>query len=187
MSEIDEPVDETDAPLDEDEMLLQQYLDGTLSEQDAATFELRLDRSPELAAHVAAYGNLLSALDGMSSPSESGSLVAGALASWKVDAPLGIAWSQVFGGIGPAMAAFVVLDVGLAGLLTALLITRGPVEILKAWALGLKEVIVWFAVHVPSAQTTAVLVPTLMVLAIALLGGVGFTLRSVLDRAEVQS
>ena len=66
-----------------------------------------------------------------------------------------------------------------------LVVTRGPLALLKSWVLGLKDIVVFASHLVPSAEVAAALVPALMILCVALLGGVVFGLRTYMVRAEV--
>ena len=180
----DIPID-ADEALDELEMLAQRYVDGTSLPGEAERCEQLLEDDPAFADLVGGYASLFSALDrhAYEAPAD---LASHAVAEWLAEAPpVEAGWLQVFGGMRRGVGVFVALDVVLASLLVGLVIARGPLALLKSWVLGLKDVIVWASHLVPSTEVAAALVPTLMLLCVALLGAVVFGLRTFLIRAEV--
>lgn len=179
---IDEDVD---APLDELEMLAQRYVDGTLSDPENEHAEQLLEADSTFAEIVRVYASLFSALDrhAFEAPPD---LASQAVADWTAQAPPAEAgWLQVFGGMRRGVGVFAALDLVLAAMLVGLVVTRGPLALLKSWVLGLKDIVVFASHLVPSAEVAAALVPTLMVLCVALLGGVVFGLRTYMVHAEV--
>ncbi len=178
------PLDDPDAPVDPREALAQRYLDGVLDETEQAEAERLLEDDPAFADLVGGYASLFSAIDrhAYEAPPE---LAATAVASWSAALPAAEGgWLQVFGGLKRGVGVFVALDMVLSALLVGLLVARGPLALLKSWVLGLKEIVVFVAHVVPSADAAAVLVPTLMLLCAAALGAVVYGLRTVLVRSE---
>lgn len=179
------PTEDPDAPVDPREALAQRYLDGALDPAEEAEAERLLEEDPAFADLVGGYASLFAALDrhALEAPPD---LAMSAVASWSAALPAPQAgWMQIFGGLKKGLGVFVVLDVLLASLLAGLLVTMGPLALLKSWVLGIKEIVVFAAHLMPSAEVAAVLIPTLMLLCAAALGGVTYGLRSVLARAEV--
>jgi len=179
-----DPALDADAPLDELEMLAQRYVDGTLTDPENARAEALLEGDSAFADLVGGYASLFSALDrhAYEAPPD---LASAAVAAWSEATPTTSGWLQVFGGVKRGVGVFVLLDVVLASLIVGLVVTRGPLALLKSWILGLKEVVVYASHLFPSAEVAAALVPTMMILCTALLGGVAYGLRTYLVRAEV--
>ena len=178
-------VDDVDPPLDELEMLAQRYVDGTLTDGDNERAERLMGQDGAFADLVGGYASLFSALDrhAYAAPAD---LAAAAVAQWDITKGAPEAgWLQIFGGLKKGVGIFIALDMILASLLVGLLVTRGPLALLKSWVLGLKDIVVFASNLLPSAQVAAALVPTLMVVCVALLGAVAFGLRTFLVRAEV--
>jgi len=173
-------------PLSDDEILVQHYLDGTLSEGENDAVERRMEHDPTFAEEVGTYAALFSALDHHASIAPP-DLAEEAVAGW---APVGAGpwsgWADAFGGIKPAVAAFFVLDALLAGLLAGMIVTHGPLTLLKAWILGLKDIVVFVARWAPPPDVLVVALPVAMIALAAALGGIVFSLRVVLARAAVR-
>ena len=178
-------VGDVDAPLDELEVLAQRYVDGTLPDADNERAERLMEQEAAFADLVRGYASLFSALDrhAYEAPAD---LAAAAVARWNTtEVTPEAGWLQVFGGLKKGVGIFVALDVVLASMLVGLVVTRGPLALLKSWILGLKDIVVFASNLLPSAQVAAALVPTLMIVCVALLGAVVFGLRTFLVRAEV--
>ncbi len=173
-----------DAPLDELETLAQRYVDGTLTDAENERADALLESDAAFADLVGGYASLFSALDrhAYEAPPD---LASAAVAAWSEAQPSTSGWLQIFGGVKRGVGIFALLDVVLASLLVGLVVTRGPLALLKSWILGLKEVVVYASHLLPSAEVAAALVPTMMILCTALLGGVVYGLRTYLVRAEV--
>ncbi len=185
MTPPESPIEDPDAPVDPLEALAQRYLDGALDAAEQAEAERLMDEDPAFADLVGGYASLFSAIDrhAFEAPSD---LAADAVAAWSAALPTSEGgWLQVFGGLKKGVGVFVALDLVLASLLVGLLAARGPLALLKAWVLGIKEIVVFAAHLVPSAEVAAVAIPTLMLLCAAALGGVTYGLRTVLARTEV--
>ncbi len=177
--------DGVDAPLDEREILAQRYVDGTLPDADNERAEQMLEQDGAFADLVGSYASLFSALDRHAYEAPA-NLAAVAVAHWNATEAMPEAgWLQVFGGLKRGVGIFVALDVLLASMLVGLVVTRGPLALLKSWILGLKDIVVFASNLLPSAEVAAALIPTLMIVCIALLGAVVFGLRTFLVRAEV--
>lgn len=179
-----QPAEDPDAPIDPMEALAQRYLDGTLDPAAEAEAERLLEEDPAFADLVGGYASFFSALDrhAYEAPPD---LATSAVANWSAALPQPQAgWLQIFGGLKRGVGVFLVLDGVLAALLVGLLLARGPLALLKSWVLGIKDLVVLAAHLVPSAEVAAVLVPTLMLLCAAALGGVTYGLRTALARAE---
>ncbi|MCO4773577.1 MAG: hypothetical protein KDA24_26325 [Deltaproteobacteria bacterium] len=178
-------VGDADAPLDELEMLAQRYVDGSLSDEENERAERMMESDAAFADLAGGYASLFSALDrhAYEAPAD---LAAAAVAQWTpatVAPPAG--WLQVFGGLRRGVGVFALLDVVLATLLVGLVITRGPLALLKSWVLGVKDVVVFASHLLPSAEVAAAVIPSLMIVCVALLGAIAFGLRTFLVRAEV--
>lgn len=178
------PLVDPDAPVDPMEALAQRFLDGALDAAEQAKAERLLEEDPAFADLVGGYASLFSALDrhAFEAPPD---LAADAVATWSAALPAAEGgWLQVFGGLKKGVGVFVALDLVLASLLVGLLVARGPLALLKSWVLGIKEIVVFAAQLMPSAEVAAVMLPTLMLLCAAALGAVTYGLRSVLARTE---
>lgn len=179
------PSEDPDAPLDPLEALAQRFLDGALDPAEEAEAKRLLDDDPAFAEAVGGYASLFVALDrhAYEAPRD---LASSAVESWSAALPSPQAgWLQIFGGLERGVGVFVLLDGVLAAMLVGLVLARGPLALLKSWVLGIKDLVVLAAQLVPSAEAAAVLVPTLMLVCVAALGGVTYGLRTVLARAEV--
>ncbi len=178
----DEGVEE---PLDELEMLAQRYVDGTLDDPEAQHVRQLLEIDTAFAGLVEGYSSLFSALDrhAFEAPLD---LASQAVVTWTAQTRTAEAgWLQVFGGIRRGVGVFAVLDLVLASMLVGLVMTRGPVALFKSWVLSVKDLIVFASHLVPSPEVAAAVLPALMLLCVALLGGVVFGLRTYMVRAEV--
>jgi hypothetical protein len=199
----DELAEQEDVPLEEDDLLIQRYLDGTLDEEEALQAEFRIDEDPAFAARVAGYDAMFAALDRSAlarsavlwSEDMPSSIVDAALNRWQPEeavedepgrrVPSGL--EQIFGGWRPAAVAFALADVGLVALLGILAITRGPLEILGSWVIGIKDVALFVANNTPSSSQLAVAVPVAALAAIGGLMAVWSGMRNVWSRVEVES
>ena len=160
--------DPHDAPVSEQERLLQQYLDGTLSPDKAAAFEGRAANTPALSAELESLGSLFAALDGAPTPS----LAAEVSERWRTTA---LAWPAFFGGLAPAALAFAVLDLILVATL-ALVVTVSPLESFRGAMQGLKTAVVWLAIHSPTVeQLTLAAVALLVATAVSVIAAVRTT------------
>ena len=198
---LDETIRDEDVPLEEDDLLIQRYLDGTLPEEEALQVEFRIDEDSAFAARIQAYEAMFAALDR--------SALARSAVLWSTDMPAVIVdaavnrWSpeseeleearvpsgleQVFGGWRPAAVAFALADLILVGLLGLLAVTHGPLEILRSWVIGLKDVVLFLAAHGPTADQLTVIVPVAAVASVVGLYGVWSGMRTVWSRERVQS
>jgi anti-sigma-K factor RskA len=190
-----------DVPIEEDDLLIQRYLDGTLDEEECLQVEFRIDEDPAFASRIQAYETMFAALDR--------SALARAAVLWSTDMPALIVdaavnrWNpgaeeadhervpsgleQVFGGWRPAAVAFALADLVLVGLLGLLAVTHGPLEIVRSWVIGLKDVVLFVAANGPSAEQLTVIVPIAAVASVVGLYGVWSGMRTVWTRARVQS
>jgi len=175
--------EDVDAPLDALEQLAQRYVDGSLPESENERAAQLLESDAAFADLVGGYASLFSALDlhAYEAPAD---LASQAVAQWTA-VPAEAGWMQVFGGLKRGVGVFALLDLVLASLLVGLVLTWGPVALLKSWVLGLKDIVVLASQLVPSGEVAAALIPTLMILCVALLGAVVFGLRTYMVRAEV--
>ncbi len=135
----DDALDEEDVPLDEDDFLIQRYLDGTLGADEATEVELRADEDDAFGSRIAAYEQMFAALDR--------SAVARAAIAWAdesmpatiVERALGreivvpptprLSWiERLFGAGGwkPAVAAFAVADLVLVGIVGVAALLKSP-------------------------------------------------------------
>ena len=166
--------DDTDDSVSPDDALLQRYFDGTLADDEASAFESRMEIDSTLADDAARFAGLFAALETRSVDLSSESPVAGALLAWRPQAA--VAPEK----LGSTVRIFLLLDALLGGVLAALLVARGPVDVFKSWVLGVKDVLVFAHSLAPSPQEAVVLVPT--ALAILALGGLvaGYGVRRLL-------
>ncbi len=188
---MSDPFDEADdLPLDPDDVLLQRYLDGTLDEEEHLQVEFRIDEDAAFARRIAGYSSLFLALDregAARSPAPLG-LAEAAVATWELAAPpaarrdRGLA--DLFGGIRPAAAVFLAADGVLAALIAALMIVRGPLNVLRDWVLALKDLGLYAASSVPGPEQVQVVLPALTVAALIALAGVWTAGRRVYARTE---
>lgn len=176
---------EHDLPVDPLEALAQRYLDGTLTPEEEDRAAALMESDPAFAARVGGYASLFSALDrhAYEAPAD---LASSAIAAWSAQlAPPEAGWLQIFGGFKRGVGVFAALDVVLAGLLVGLLVSRGPLALLKSWVLTLKDLVVFASHLAPTPEVAAALVPTALLLCTALLGGAVYGLRTLLVRSEV--
>lgn len=188
-----------DIPLSEDEVLVQRYLDGDLTESERASFDRRLDSD-------AALRKLLEEADGLFAALASSALARSALL-WSSDVPEGLveraidravdrwqdtrtaeaaaftdppdftAWLQP-GRVLAAANLLLVVALGIVAL------RQGPAELVKAWVLSAKDLLFFVASHAPSADLVAYGVPTVLVACIAGLLSLGVFARGLLRRGR---
>lgn len=199
---LDETLRDEEIPLEDDDLLIQRYLDGTLDEEEALQVEFRIDEDPPFASRIQAYDAMFAALDR--------SAVARSAVLWSTDMPAAIVdaavhrWSPeeadaaeeehrpsglelVFGGWRPAAVAFALADVVLVALIGLLAVTQGPLEILRSWVIGIKDVVLFVLARGPSADQLTVIVPIAALASVAGLYGIWNGMRQVWARARVQS
>ncbi len=197
--EVDEALLDEQIPLEEDDLLIQRYLDGTLGDEEALQVEFRIDEDPAFAGRIQSYEAMFAALDR--------SAVARSAVLWSSGMPASIVdaavhrWSaeeepeprratgleSVFGGWRPAAVAFGLADLVLVGLIGLLAVTHGPLEILRSWVIGTKDVVLFSLAHGPTADQLTVLVPVAAAVSVAGLFVVWSGMRRVWARAGVQS
>jgi hypothetical protein len=152
-------------PLEPDEALLQQYLDGTLEGDAALRIEERIAADPGFAGLARRYELLFGVLEAQARARA----VARARSRSELAPPPPPASPRVyrggldaFGGLRGAAALFALADLALLGLLGTLLLLRGPLDLLRAWVLTLKDAALWLS-RVPAPSGSALLiVPALM-------------------------
>ena len=156
-----------DDPVTPDDALLQRYFDGTLDPAEADAFEQRMDREPELADAAARYGALFAALEIRGADAPAPDLAAAVVADWS-PAPAR--------GVSGTVGLFLGLDVLLGAALVAVFAARGPTEVVSAWILGLKDIVV--AVHGLSLvpEQAALGLVAILGVAILLVGATGYGL-----------
>ncbi len=176
------PDDELDAPLDPDEALLQRYLDGTLSPAEADAAELRMERDPAFAARFDAYASLFAALDLASQPPPTFAPAAEAIASLAPARSV----ASAFGDLARTLGAFVLLDLVLGAALAAYLVVRGPVEVLKAWLLTAKDLVVLMHDAAPTPEQAAAFGAVAVLAAAVLLGATVVGIQRVLTTGGTQ-
>lgn len=140
-------------PLDEDDLLIQRYLDGTLDHEEAVEVELRADEDEAFGARISAYESMFAALDrsavaraavAWADGSMPASIVDAALNRWQppavaetpVRAPVeaktsplesAVSWiERFFGSWKPAAVAFAVADLVLVGLVGFAALMKDP-------------------------------------------------------------
>ncbi len=199
----DDDYEPDDVPLEEDDLLIQRYLDGTLDEEAALQVEFRLDEDDAFAARVTAYEHMFGALDRNAllraavlwgTETMPQGLVDAAVGEWAPQAvtseaevavePTSSGLDQVFGGWRPAVAAFVAADVVLAAVLLGMTVVRGPMQILESVVLGAKDVVLFTVTHVPTTSFLTWAVPITAVVALAGLAGVWSGMKGILGRAQ---
>ncbi len=186
-----EPWDEDDdLPLAADDVLLQRYLDGTLEAEEHLQVEFRIDEDPAFARRVASYASLFSALDreaAARAPAPLG-LAEAAVAAWDrvqaVNPTPSLGFADLFGGVRPAAAVFVAADVVLGALIVALMASRGPIDVVKDWVLGLKDLALFAASVAPNGEQAAVLLPAVTAACLATLALVWVAGRRIYARTE---
>ncbi len=200
MSHEDSPESDTlDIPLSADEVLVQRYLDGDLSDSECATFELRLDAEPSLR-------ELLDEADGLFAALASSALARSALL-WSNDLPEGLVERAISQAVDrwqddlssdtaaatdpPAFAGWLqpgrvlaVANVLLLVALCAIALHQGPAELTKAWVLSAKDLLFFVASHSPSAEQLAYGIPTVLIACIAGLLSLGIFARGLLRRGR---
>jgi hypothetical protein len=141
-------------PLDEDDHLIQRYLDGTLDAEEALEVELRAEEDSPFGARIAAYESMFAALDrsavaraavAWADESMPALIVDAALNRWHpmppvaaprpatVSAPspspvaLATSWiDRIFGSWKPAAVAFAVADLALIGVVGLAALAKDP-------------------------------------------------------------
>ena len=175
-----ERTEDPDAPVDALDALAQRYLDGTLSPEEEERAGALLDGDAAFGERIAGYASLFAALDRHGHEAPEGLAAAAVRSAWGAAAPATVGWLEIFGGMRRGLSVFAALDLLLAVLLIALLVTRGPVALLSAWLLGIKDVLVFVVRAAPTPEAVALLLPGLLLLTAGLLGGVLFGLRVLL-------
>jgi hypothetical protein len=187
--------DTLDIPLSADEVLVQRYLDGDLSDSEGATFDLRLDADPSLRA-------LLDEANGLFAALASSALARSALL-WSNDLPEGLVERAIdrwqddraaetaaatelpdFSGWLQPGRVLVAANVLLLVVLSGIALRQGPTELAKTWVLSAKDLLFFVASHAPSADQMAYGVPTVLVACIAGLLSLGAFARSLLRRGR---
>ena len=166
-----------DEPVHPDEALLQRYFDGTLTESEADAFEVRLQEDAELAGRAGDYAAFFGALELHAMAADIPDVATSAVAAW---APA----SDASLGLPTTLSVFAFLNLLLGGALATLFAVRGPVDVFKAWVLGLKDIVVYAHQLSPSAEQAALLVPVGVIVVAALLGSTAYGLRRALIRTE---
>jgi len=202
----DPTLDEEDVPLEEDDRLIQRYLDGTLDTEEALQVEFRIDEDPHFGARVHAYESMFAALD-RSALARSAVLwssempeviVDAALSRWQSEGSAQPAPSsptvephsgleEVFGGWKPAVAAFALADVVLGALIVLVAMARGPIELLGGWVISLKDLGLFLIEHAPSPEQVSTVLAVAVLACVASLYGVYAGMRSVLARSGAQT
>ena len=196
----DATLGDENVPLEQDDLLIQRYLDGTLDDEEALQVEFRIAEDASFASRIHAYEAMFAALDRSAvarsavlwSAGMPTSIVDAAVNRWSPDEaeaeqrrPSGL--EQVFGGWRPAAVAFALADVVLVGLIGLLAVTHGPLEILRSWVIGTKDLVLFAASHGPSAEQLTLLIPVAALASVAGLFGVWSGVRSVWSRVRLQS
>lgn len=200
---LHDDIEPDDVPLDEDDLLVQRYLDGTLDEEAALQVEFRIDEDDAFAARIHAYESMFAALDGNAllraavlwgSETMPAGLVDAAVNSWQPDPgaerdggelpPTAVGLDQVFGGWRPAIVAFVVADVVLASVLLGMTAVRGPLQILESVVLTSKDIVLFTLANVPTLEFLTWAVPLTAIAALVGLRGVWSGVRGILGHAE---
>jgi anti-sigma-K factor RskA len=181
---------EDEPPLSEDDILIQRYLDGTLEGEELIQTEFRIDEDAAFGRRIAAYSSMFAALDregGLRTPAPLG-IAEAAVAAWApslaaaVNPARGLA--DLFGGLRGALAVFVAADLVLASLIAGLMVTRGPVHVIKDWVLSIKDVTLYLASVAPGSDQLAVVLPVVTLTCLAALFGVFSAGRRVYARTE---
>lgn len=182
--------DDDDLPLEADDLLIQQYLDGTLDEEAMLQAEFRIDEDPDFARRIAGYSSMFAALDregALRSPAPLG-IAEAAVAAWaptvRANEAPATSFADLFGSVGWAASVFVAADVLLAGLIVGLMVEQGPVTVFKSWVLGLKDLGLYLASVAPGPDQIAVLLPAVTLASLFALGGVWTAGRRVYARTE---
>ena len=199
----DGTLQDEDIPLEEDDLLIQRYLDGTLPEEDALEVEYRIDEDPAFASRIQAYEAMFAALDRSAlarsavlwSADMPAAIVDAAMNRWSPAAEVGSAeqerspsgLEQVFGGWRPAAVAFALADLVLVGLIGLLAVTHGPLEILRSWVIGTKDLVLFSVIHGPTADQLTMIIPIAALACVAGLYGIWSGMRTVWSRTGVES
>jgi len=188
---IDADLPNDEPPLEEDDFLIQRYLDGTLDEDELIDVELRLDVDDAFAARLVGYGAMFSALDaaGAGRMAIPLGIAEAAVAQWapQAEARRAALPADAVGGFGSLMGWFAAADVLLAAALVALAVARGPAALLQSWVLGVKDLLLWALASVPEPNQLATLLPALAVASVAGLLLTGAGARRLLAPAQVPS
>ena len=170
--------EELDLAVDEDEFLIQRYLDADLSAQELRNFESRLDDEVALQQRLEQCQALFSALDSsalarsalMWSEEVPTTLVEKAIERWQ--SPETVAAESPdelpnFAGYLQPGRVLAVANVALVMILTVIGIQRGPAELLMSWTLAAKDFAFFVASAAPSPQQLAYGLPVVLLSSIA--------------------
>ena len=191
MNEHDDVFDEDDEfPLSDDDVLIQRYLDGTLDAEAQLQAEFRIDEDPDFARRIEGYSSLFAALDREGALPCPAPLVLAeaAVAAWapSVRAPADPArgLADLFGSLRPAVAVFVAADVVLAALIAVLMVSRGPIDVMKDWILTIKDLGLYAVSVAPTSDQLSVVLPVVTLTCLVALAGVWTAGRRVYARTE---
>lgn len=188
----DSALEEEDVLLDEDDFLVQRYLDGDLQEDEQAAFERRVDAEPELADRLDKAEALFRALDSsalarsalMWSREVPKEMVEEAISRWQAESlDSEVAERRpVFGGRLHTVSFFAVANAVLLTLLVGVAALRGPQEVLHAWVVSAKDLALFVVANTPSAEQITLGLPALLLGSIAGLSLVSSVMRRMLRR-----
>jgi anti-sigma-K factor RskA len=170
--------EDPDLAIDEDEFLIQRYLDSDLDPQELRNFESRLDVEVALQQRLEQCQALFSALD-------SSALARSAL-MWSEEVPTNLVeraierWQETstettaspnelpnFAGLFQPGRVLAAANVALLLILAVMGIQRGPAELLLSWTIAAKDFAFFFASSAPSPQQLAYGLPVVLVSCIA--------------------
>ena len=167
-------VDEDDSLIDEDEFLLQRYLDADLSDGELLKFEARLERDADLRSRLEHSQALFAALDSsalarsalMWSEDVPNDLVERAIDRWREARPAEEEASPehpVFAGFFQPGRILVFANVLLLLALGVVAFQQGPEVLLRTWLVACKDLALFLAAAAPTPQQLAYGLPLLLV------------------------
>ena len=187
-----EGLEEEDALLDEDDFLIQRFLDGSLDPTECRALEERLETEPELSSRLQSLEALYRVLDTsalarsalMWADDVPRDLVEGAIEQWQAERdpesvrPVFASWKQ-------AASFFVVADAVLASLIVVLAILRGPQELLHSWAISAKDLALFVVTLSPTPQQLSIGLPAVLIVGLGGLLAMGSMMRRLAKNSRI--